>query len=109
MCRLSRNLGTLTLLELCGPVQACHGTALPFSLTVTSSSHGLQFDRSLIHGRKLNMFEDTVADSGMTFTPKVMLLHNLFQQLLDGKSHSYHGTLSLYVLIKQEKCLRDSQ
>jgi len=80
-----------------------------FLLPVTSSSHGLQFDRSLIHSTKLNMFEDTVADSGMAFIGNVMLFHHLFQQLLDGKPHSFHDTLCLCVLIEQEKCLRDSQ
>jgi hypothetical protein len=30
MCRLSRNSGSLNLLEPSGPVQACIGTAVPF-------------------------------------------------------------------------------
>jgi len=43
-------------------------------------SHGFQFDRSLIHGRKLKMFECMVAESGMIFIQNVMILHHLFQQ-----------------------------
>ena len=47
-------------------------------------SHDFHFCRSLIHGRKLKMFEDVVAASAMTFIPNAMLLHHLFQKLLDG-------------------------
>jgi hypothetical protein len=35
MCRLSRNSGSLNRLEPSGPVQACNGTALPFTFYVT--------------------------------------------------------------------------
>ena len=32
MCQLSRNPGSLNLLELLGPVQACNGIVLPLPL-----------------------------------------------------------------------------
>jgi hypothetical protein len=43
------------------------------------------------------MHEDVAAASGMTFITNVMMLHHLFQQLLDGKHHSYDGTTVMMV------------
>jgi hypothetical protein len=41
VCRLSRNSGSLNLLEPSGPVQACNGTALPYFINSTISGKNL--------------------------------------------------------------------